>query len=171
MNYPNPVRDAILVERNGNGEQSGVQQVRNMYFVLVERRHLHKRAQKVAGYHRNGWLGMTEICNLTENMLKPIGRKRHSNKYMIPIVFKSHFGIFLNLRCILLNFAGLRKMLLVNIIKPTNSIIHINFIFISILNILEQKIDKKNKNIAVKQAKKVHATSRFPNMALSGTKL
>ena len=47
----------------------------------------------------------------------------------------------------------------------------INPTLISILYILEQKTDKKDKNIAVKEEKKVHATSLFPKIALSGTKL
>ena len=90
---------------------------------------------------------------------------------MIPITFRSHLGILLNLRCILLNFAGLRKMLLVNINPPPNSIMHINPTFISNLYILEQKTDKKDKNIAVNEEYNVQATSLFPNIALSGTKL
>jgi hypothetical protein len=69
-----------------------------------------------------------------------------------------------------MNFAGLRKITLANINNPPNSITHINSIFIPNLNILEQKTDKKNKNIAVNMEKKVQATSLFPNIALSGTK-
>jgi len=84
---------------------------------------------------------------LTDNTHNPKGiRKKHRNKYINPIVFKTHLGIFLNLRCILLNFAGLRKAILVIINKPPNSIIPINPTFIILyLTILAQKIVKRIK--------------------------
>jgi len=92
--------------------------------------------------------------------------------YIIPIVFNNHFGIFLNLRCILLNFTGLRKIILAKIRRQLNKInIPISEKCILILKVLMQKQNTPNIRKAEKEERKVQATSLFPNIALSGTKL
>jgi len=89
--------------------------------------------------------------------------------YSIPIVFKTLFGIFLNLRCILQSFLGRRKITLASIYKPTNDDITTNNKFTSNMNAFTHGKNAPNKKKEEKLENKPHAPCRFPNTALSGT--
>ena len=91
--------------------------------------------------------------------------------YIIPNVFNNHFGIFLNLQCIFLNFNGCKKIFLTNKNKPPNSTIVTINKFTSNLITFTYKPNNPRRKALVKMERKVQATSLFPNIALSGTKL